>query len=194
MLATQLMSLVRGTGQVGNPLILTQTDTNASDGALAACSGAALATGTQAKKATNGGSAGSSAVGLVIDTASTKAGLMFQSSALEPNVTKWQAGTWVVRINVTTGSPNATTTLEEVHVCRINSSGTSQETIGSATGLGINVDSGNEGVKTVNVTGSATTATQTDEIYIVCVFTKAGALNGAPQITPDQNIDTPILI
>ncbi len=112
---------------------------------------------------------------------------------IAPSANTWQAGTYAVRMNLTTGSLFMGCTISAVYVCRFNSACSSQETVGSSTGLSVSVDSGNEGVKTINVTGSAVAALLTDKVYIVVLFTKTGSLNGAPGFTPDQNIDTPIL-
>lgn len=169
-------------------LILTQTDTVAPCGTILACTSPAdgLAVTPQARKAEDGGSAGSGELSVTINKGDIQAGVMFESPAV--GQTTWQSGTYTVRINITTSV--ADLLLTEVHVCRVNSSCVNQATVGSTTGLSISI--GSTGVKTVEVTGAQQSASGTDRIYIVLIFQQTSHANGVFGFTPDQDIDTPI--
>lgn len=169
-------------------LILVQIDTVAPCGTILACASPAdgLATAPQARQAEEGGSAGSGELSVTINKGDTQAGVMFESPAVGKTI--WQAGTYTVRLNVTTAV--ADLNLVEVHVCRVNSSCVSQATVGSSVGLSISI--GSIGVKTVEVEGAEQSAADTDRIYIVLVFKQTSHANAVFGFTPDQNIDTPI--
>lgn len=169
-------------------IILVQTDTVAPCGTILACTSPAdgLANVPQARLAEQGGSAGSGELSVSINKADIQAGVMFESPAV--GQTTWQAGTYTVRLNVTTAVANLS--LIEIHVCRVNSSCVSQETVGSSVGLGISM--GTTGVKNVDVIGSEQSASATDRIYIVFIFQAINHTSPTFGFTPDQNIDTPI--
>lgn len=169
-------------------VILVQTDTVAPCGTILACTSPAdgLATVPQARQAEEDGSAGSGELSVTINKADIQAGVMFESPAV--GQTTWQAGTYTVRLNVTTAVANLD--LIEVHVCRVNSGCVSQETVGSSVGLAISM--GTTGVKNVDVIGSEQSASATDRIYIVFIFQAVNHVNCTFGFTPDQNIDTPI--
>ena len=170
-------------------LVLTQTDTAADCGAVAGCSGATVAGSAVGREATSGGTAGSTEQTITITKNSTEAGFMFQSADNEPNKTSWEAGDWVVRLNVTTSQMNIT--WEDTYVCRFDNACGSLATVGSLTGQAISC--GSTGVKSMTVSGASQTANATDEIYIVLVFKNANTHgNKSIGITPDQNIDTPL--
>lgn len=170
-------------------IILTQTDTIAPCGTILACTSPTdgLATTPQARKAESGGSAGSGELSVTINKSDIQAGVMFESPAV--GRTTWQSGTWTVRLNVTTAVSELN--LIEVHVCRVNSSCGSLATVGSNTGLGISMST--TGVKTIEITGSEQSASDTDRIYIVFIFQAVNHTNPTFGFTPNQNIDTPIL-
>jgi hypothetical protein len=164
-----------------------QTDTAALDGAEAACSGATLNSNTFTSQAQQGGTAGSTAHSVTTASPVTRAFAMFESPSGDPGLTSWPAGNWVVRLNVTAAAPLGTT-LDSVYVCRVNSAGVSQATVGSNTNPGVALNS--TGVKTVTVSGSAQTAGATDRWYIVLSY-KTTASSGSFSIKFDQLIDTP---
>lgn len=165
-------------------LAYVQSDTVAPAGTIAACSGAAVQNAV-ARLAALGGSAGSTQV--TSTPRNVRASAMMEFTPAADVV--WNAGSWSIPWNVTNANANAT--LEEVHVCRLNSSNVSQATIGSTTGIGTALSS--TGVITTNVTGSAQTPSAGDKVYIVFVFDT----NGSPQAigwTPDQTITTPFTL
>lgn len=99
----------------------------------------------------------------------------------------WSSGTWTVRWNVTTANMNFTTT--EVFICRMNSSGVSQQTIGSSTGLGIS--HATTGVKSATISGAAATPSPGDFILVLLVGTNAAMSVQNPGVINGQNIDSP---
>lgn len=100
----------------------------------------------------------------------------------------WDAGTWTVRVNVTTANMNVT--IEEVHICRLNSSEVNQAKIGSATGLAINC--GTVGVKSINVTGVAQTPVAGDIVLVQIVCTNAQSMSlQSIGVTPSEIISSP---
>ncbi len=170
-------------------LILTQTDTAADCGAVAGCSGATVAGSAVGREATSGGTAGSTEQTVTVTKNSTEAGFMFQSADNEPNKTSWEAGDWVVRLNVTTSQMDIT--WEDTYICRFDNACGSLATVGSLVSQAISC--GSTGVKSMTISGASQTANATDEIYIVLVFKNASTHgNKSIGITPDQNIDTPL--
>ena len=168
--------------------IFVQTNTNAQDGVIAACSGGAVGEATGSTQLQKGGTAGTTERTVTIAKGNTDIGFTLQSAPNWPSETSWPSGNYVVRLNVTTANSNIT--WEDCYVCRVNSSGVNQETIGSLTAQAISC--GTTGVKTMTVSGSATTAAATDEIYIVCLFKNGDHMSSfSIGITPDQNVDVP---
>lgn len=167
--------------------VYTQTDTLAPCGVIQACAPVAPAVDGDAILAQIGGTPG--VTELACDVAALATETCFAAELAISDTDDLNAGTLVMRLNITTAQMNVT--WEEVYVCRLNSSCVSQETLGSATGLALDVSAG--GVFTVNVTLSAAAAHDPgDVIYIPCVFTNAFDMGTrSVAITPDQNIDTP---
>lgn len=172
-------------------LILTQTQNAAGCGAVVGCSGATIAATPQAREATKDGSAGVTELEILIALGATQAGIMFQSADNEPGKTTWNAGDWVVRLNVTTGSDRINWVA--TYVCRFNNACGSLAVVGSLTGQSISCEL--TGVKQMTVAGAEQSANLSDEIYIVLIFQNTFT-HGAKGIgfTPDQNIDSPIVI
>lgn len=163
-----------------------QTDTAATHGAAAACSGATLAATTQTSQAEVGGTAGTGTKTFTITKNATEAGFFVETTALDDYT--WDSGTWTVRLNVTTADSNVD--LEDIYICRVNSSGVSQATIGSNTG--INESLGTTGVKSWTVSGSAQTPSAGDRVYIVYVFQNNHAhSNKSISVLANQDIDSP---
>lgn len=106
-------------------------------------------------------------------------------------VTTWAGGTHTFRINITSTASNLT--LEEIHVCRVNSGCTSVEDLGSLVGLGRNM--GTTQVETFSITGvaAATSPASSDKLGYVCIFTNGQMVQPRTfEWTNDQIIDTPI--
>jgi hypothetical protein len=167
---------------------LQQTDAAAIDGAMAACSGRSAAQTTDNKQATQNGTAGTTSPTITLAANSSNVrGVHFESANNEPNLTSWPAGNWTVRINVT--SPNTNITWTECYICRVNSSGVSQATVGSLTGQSLSLVSG---VASMTISGSAQTANATDRVYILCVFSNSTGVQQSFNYKPNQLIDTPL--
>jgi len=166
---------------------LQETDTAAVDGAIAACSGLSATSTTDNRTATRGGTAGTTARTITLaNNTNNKRGVHFEMAALELDSYQTPSGNWVVRLNVTTASSNVL--WESVYICRVNSSGVSQHTIGSATGQGVSLAT--TGVKSITVSGGADTASPGDRIYLVLGFSTT--IGDSFAYKPDQLIDTPL--
>jgi hypothetical protein len=164
-----------------------QTDTAPACATTAACSGAAIANIAELL-CSEGGTPGESADSFGAGAGSSNQACVFWELAPDDG-DSWDAGDYVVRINVTSG--NSSLTWVATYVCRLNSSCVNQETIGNLTGQAIGL--GSTGVKSMTVAGSAVAPAAGDKIYIVCVFDSAGAHgNNTAQLVPDQLIDTPL--
>ena len=176
------------------PIILTETDTAADDCTTTqiACSGFAASGDQSRKKATAGGTAGTTAVTLATggtDFIRTQIG--FQSANDEPNSTSWESGNWVVRVEVTTSNMNVT--WENTYVCRITGPTggcAASNSVGSLTSQGTSL--GTTGVKTHTVSGAAQAgAAATDEMAIMLATDDNGMVQSWA-FKPSQNIDTPV--
>jgi hypothetical protein len=167
----------------------TETDTAAVDGAIAACSGLALNVGAAALQAQVGGTTGSTTYTVNVSSNETKIFMAWESPANDPNVIAWPAGDWVARLDLTQGGP-ANLTLDQMWVCRVNASGVSQATVGSFTGIGVGLQAGTEGVRTVTVTGISQTALTTDRWYLLLAYHN-GLGVGNFKFKSDRVIQTP---
>jgi len=143
-----------------------QTDTNTTHGVVAMCSGSTTSTAYGDTQISTSDAAGTGYETITLVKGTTAIGCAFESKSGQPGITAWAAGTYTVNINVTTA--NADVFWEHTYVCRCNSSGVNQETIGSTTSQ--HTSCGTTGTKSMSVTGAATTASATDRLYIVCVF------------------------
>lgn len=119
-------------------------------------------------------------------------GYVMMSATNTPGQETWDAGDWVVRVQVeNNGEP--TVTLEDVFICRIDSSGASLGTVTNRTGLGLTLAS--NALRTVTFTNVGEVATAiTNRIGIICSFANSTANSGVVGIGRDQLIDTPIVI
>lgn len=104
-----------------------------------------------------------------------------------PEGSVWNAGTWTVRLDVTTA--NANISWEGASVCRVSSGCVSQATIGFHGFIGINL--GSTGVKASGVVGSAQTPSSGDKVIICLQFANSLGSIQSFQFTPDVNIDSP---
>lgn len=165
--------------------IFSQTDVAANCGAIVACSGATLISQPRHKECREGGSAGGAQT-ITIPSGTTRGALMYQLENIRQ--ANWQAGDWVLRINVTTA--NADVTWEEAYICRINSC-VSAATVGSDVAISQLLNT--TGVKTVTISGSAQSS-EGDDAYLVFVFSSAATMgNSSFGVTHDQDIDTPLI-
>lgn len=174
------------------PLKLQQTDTAAADGSIQACSGRATAHSVIAtSQITAGGTAGTGHSTTMALSAPLKRLLMFESGANALDTFTWYAGNYVLRLNLTSNYASAGTCLiNEIWICRLNSAGVSQATIGSLTGLNQTLDA--NGVITFTVAGAAQTPAVGDKIYIAVVAGNSDVGGHSGTWTFDQLIDTPL--
>lgn len=164
-----------------------QTDTAAPCGVIQACSAVAPAADADAREASVGGTAGATELACAVAAASSE--LCYADEIAIADDTSLDAGDATLRLNITTAQNDLT--WEEVYVCRLNSSCTSQETLGSVTGLANDVSAG--GVFTQTVSLSAASAhNEGDKVYVTYVFANAHAKTGRTvSITPDQLVTMP---
>lgn len=171
------------------PINYTQTNTTSTltgSSTVALCSGAGLGNGLLTKDATEGGTPNSSGNGLVIIASDTNDWCVKYTCIISA-ATTWNAGTWTWRLNVTTANMNVT--LISVFICRVNSSGTNQATIGSSTGLSVSM--GSTGVKSGTISGSAQSPGVGDVVVVMFCFSNGAMSNQNWNVAPDQNIDSP---
>lgn len=166
----------------------TQTDT-APSGSLGSFCSSRSGDDASIRTATNGGTAGTSALN-VSSSSSASNTISFTVKVTIDSGTSWASGTWTWRLNVTTANMNIT--LNEVYICRVDSSDVSQATIGSATALGISC--GATGVKSGTISGSAQTPNTGDYVRILFCFSSSAMSVQLTGITPNQNIDSPFTI
>lgn len=165
-----------------------QTDSAMDFAANAGCSGATANSTNSSKKSSSGGTAGSVAVSQNIDNSAANTWAVVFECAV-PSGATWNAGSWVVRLNVTTTANKLTWT--GTFICRVSSSGISKATIGSLTGQSLSL--GSTGIQSMTVSGSAQTPAAGDVVVCVLLFSSSNA-HGAAQsfaYTPDQLIDSP---
>ena len=141
-----------------------QTDTAVTNGAAQYCSGLAAATTQGTLQASNGGTPGTNITqGAILGANSAVLRMIFIEIPVAGGVS-WNAGTWTVSFHVISAS-SSPMTWEEAWICQITSGGTNVATIGSATALGISLQT--TGVKSTTVSGSAITPSAGDEVMIV---------------------------
>lgn len=167
-------------------LPITQTDTA---GVTAQACNARTVTGSASRAALPAGTAGSTPV----STVNMNSGLHLTKIAFSwtPDAdVAWDAGTWTIRLNITTGNSNLT--IEDVCVRRLNSSDVDQGSIGALTAQAVTASAG---VKTFNVSGSSQTPGAGDKVLITLTVSNAsGQMNQQFSWTPDQDIDTPFTV
>jgi len=171
-------------------ITLQQTDDSSLCTTVSAfCSGLSVGSGTTGSRdATAGGSAGSSEVSLTTGSAESNS-IVFQFVSGELGSDSWESGTWTVNVNCTTS--NEDVTLQSIYICRVNSSCTSQETIGSLTSIGQSWIA--TGTKTHEFTCSASSgASTTDHAVIILAFDSEGHGGKSFGITPSLTIATPV--
>lgn len=168
-----------------------QTDTVANASAEAAlCSGNSDNVDQESNQADVGGSPGSTARTITLDVsaADLNAAWMELGNAVSIDTYDGLSGNWTWRINITTS--NHQVTLDEVHICRVNSSYVNQETLGSSVGIAANIGATGVQSGTINQ-GSNTTITAGDKIIIIFAFDNAQAMTQDFGFTPDQIITAP---
>lgn len=168
---------------------LQQTDTSKTP--QVGCSGRSATAGTNiARECTAGGTAGTVEVLPALANLETVV-VAYEDISGEIGETTWASGTYTWRLNITTTS--AFITLQEVHICRLNTAEVSQESLGSVTGLGQSL--GSSGVISGGISCSAgSSPLATDKIAVIYVFSNSSEHGGDDAFghTPNQLINTPI--
>jgi hypothetical protein len=154
-----------------------------------ACTKAAFCSG-RTMSATGGNNATSETAGDLAATShnlgSSETLFVWKEYECGPAVATWASGTYGVTVDVTVANMNLT--LDEIHLCRVNSSCAAVSTIGSLTGIARNL--GTTGAVTHNVTGSSDTHGSTDKLMVLLVCTNGAMSNQAA--TLQTTIATPI--
>lgn len=166
-------------------LSFVQADTAATFGAVQSCSNVGLATVTKARMAVQAGTPGVTSSIVTLAGSANVSGVMFQ---LHPGVASWQAGTWVVPLNV--GTANANVTYRRLFVCRRTAADVAVATVVNS-GV-VQVVLNPAGIYTGTVTGVASSGAIDDVAYIVCTVLNGAGTAQSFQFTPNQTILTPI--
>jgi len=173
------------------PAIYTQKNVLTDCGAAAYCSSLSAAPAAQETGVEEGATPGATEQTITISLpVATKLRAYYMQPTPAPSTDfDWNAGVWVVRINVTTAGVDID--WEDTHICRVNSGCVSQATIGSLLNQGISLGIG---VKTMSVSGIAQTPAVGDSFMVVLGFGLNPPNTGSVGITPNQNLDTPLTL
>lgn len=134
-----------------------------------------------------GGTGGTTSYGWNLAASATGVTGYFASPGV--GVTLWEAGDYVMRLNVIGANMNLTWT--STFVCERTSGGVFN-TVASLTGQATSL--GSTGVKThtINRSTNFTANSTASVLFIIMVFANGAMTEQAFQINNDQNIDTPI--
>ncbi len=159
----QAQDVIETLGTLQNPQQTDTSDININ----VFCSGLANnANAQQGNTASVGGTAGTVSNPIGMDASASRKIAVGWSYTPGGSVS-WNAGTWVVKLEISTANGNCTWT--DCFICRTNSSNVNQATIGSATG--INQGLGSTGVKTSpSISGAAQTPNAGDKVWIILAF------------------------
>jgi hypothetical protein len=170
-------------------LSLVQTDTNFNNGNSGACYTGASNLSTNIQKiASANGVTGVDQNVIAIDPSAGAWAIQFKG--IVPTKSVWRAGTWTWRLNVSI--PSNSISLQEVHICRVNSSDVSQETICSINGL--NTPLNTQGVVVGSMAGASQSPSAGDYVNIIFVFSNTSTTSDAFGFISNQIINTPIFI
>lgn len=168
----------------------TNTTTGPPDWTGLNCDSTTLGTNALQKFCDQEGSGGGAVTVTLPAKQSYTAAIWVADAAL--GVTSIPAGTWNVKVNVTSGASSGSQ-IQEVHICRLNSSGVSQATICSSTGL--TIDAAATGVKSIDVTQGSSHACSSTDRFSVQVVVYSNSHGGTTiGITSDQLISDTIPI
>lgn len=140
------------------------------------------------RQAQNGATAGVTEVTFLVDPRQVDDN-EFSFECILTAGTTGDAGNWVIRANFTTGQMDVT--WESCSICRVSSACVNQETIGSATALGLATTAG---VQSTTISGAAVTLAAGDKVIITLGFSNANTMFARTiGITPNQLIDSPFM-
>jgi hypothetical protein len=168
-------------------ITIRQKDTASDCAANVYCSGGTAHTDIDSRLATNTAGYGSSPVSVTLDGTQDYIGWNWDCEfTTDPAVRG--AGDWTTRLNVTTGVNKCYIT--GIWFCRVNSSCTNQETLGSNTALNTEIEIAQVYSNTISC--SAPSAWNTgDRIVVVYRIRNDNHGDETIAITPDQDIDSP---
>lgn len=163
-----------------------QTDT-AAGATNAQCSANSNNTDTESNQAQQGGTAGSTERTVTLDVSAADLNCVWMEIV---NIDDYDgaSGTWTWRINITTG--NHQVTLDEVHICHVDSSYGAKNTLGSSTGIGSNIASTGEYNGTISQ-GASVSIAAGDMIIVIFAFDNAQAMTQDFGYTPSLIITGP---
>lgn len=144
--------------------------------------------GVLQRTSTVGGTASSEEITIVLGGSRQR--YMFQNKLIIPSGTTWNAGTWTYRIDVRGSGVGIK--LEGVDICRVNSSGVSQATIASVSGLFQTVG-GTRNVMSGTLSGSSQTPSAGDFVVITYTFENATGDNLPVTFWPTQITNSPFI-
>ena len=167
---------------------LEQTDGAVTCSAAVLCSGGTLHANALEALCEEGGTTGSTADNVDMGTVALTDNIGYMFDCTIPSDVDWDSGDWTIPINFTNGHMDIT--LDQVHICRVNSGCTNQESLGSETGIGFNTANG---LTTRTISGSAVASPSAgDRVAIVIVFDKSSSHSARSfDITPNQTITAP---
>jgi hypothetical protein len=174
-------------GGGGTSMSFQQTDTGDTAPRTAYCSGLTLNTSdSTGRQDSYLGTLGTGTYGAQVDAnANNRAG--YWNQIVVPAGTAWNAGTWTINIDVTQGATGVT--LTNAYLCRVSSSNVNEATIGSATGL--NIDMSATGVKTLTIAGTAQTPAAGDFVELIVGFSNSTSSHPVVYWKPNQVINSP---
>jgi len=151
------------------------------------CSGNSNNTDKESNRAQQGGSAGVTARTVTVDASAADLNGVWMEIV---NIDAYDgaAGNWTWRINVTTG--NVKITLDEVHICHVDSTYGAKNTLGSSVGIGTTINPAGVYSGTVNQASPVTIAAG-DMIIVIYAFDNSQIMTNDFAYTPDQIITGP---
>ena len=172
-----------------SPLSFQQTDTTTSPSLTSSSlcvTGRTYNTGIQ-KDATINGTAGSGLNTFGLSNFQTNQ-VHYQIKVIIPSGTTWNAGTWTVRLDA---ELDGFTDIKNIDICRVNSSGVSQATIGTLS----MTEAGGAGrtVYTHSISGSSQSPSAGDYVVITYSFSYRAFSGSSNRIYPSQIINSPYI-
>ncbi len=172
-----------------SPLSFQQTDTTTSPSLTSSSlcvTGRTYNTGIQ-KDATINGTAGSGLNTFGLSNFQTNQ-VHYQIKVIIPSGTTWNAGTWTVRLDA---ELDGYTDIKNIDICRVNSSGVSQATIGTLS----MTEAGGAGrtVYTHSISGSSQSPSAGDYVVITYSFSYRAFSGSSNRIYPSQIINSPYI-
>lgn len=170
-------------------VILVQTNALANSGCVddALCSGNSNNADTESNQAEEGVSPGTVPRVGIVDASASDLNIVWMECIM-PAGYDGASGNWTVRIEITTGSHQLS--IDEIHICRVNSSCVNQETLASSVAIARLIATAQVETFTVNQGSNATFAVG-DKAVVIFAFDNAQSMTNNFVYEPTQNIDAP---